>query len=271
MDKQKTAEAIRSLKDKGVHTAGKRVVDIAHFETFSTHDFKSYFRELKKELISPTIIVKPVGDGCSAGIARLYGPSDLQQYIEYARKGAECIPEGTLKEQHGLIEMPTVKLKRMLFEQFISTDRVRVIGNKLKWEEKTNWIEITMGILEENGKLKALSPSLTVAVGNILSLEEKFQGGTGVNITPPPTPYVKASAVTKAKERMELVAKKLGIRGYARIDAFMHRKTGELIIIEANSTPGLTPSTVIYHQALEEKPPIYPTTFLEKIVQNSIQ
>jgi len=67
------------------------------------------------------------------------------------------------------------------------------------------------------------------------------------------------------------VAKKLGIQVYARIDAFMHRKTGELIIIEANSTPGLTPSTVIYHQALEEKPPMYPTSLLENIIKTSIQ
>ena len=118
--------------------------------------------------------------------------------------------------------------------------------------------------------MRAMSPSLTVAVGNILSLEEKFQGGTGVNITPPPTPYVKPSAVKKAKERIEMVAKKLGVRGYARIDAFMHRKTGELLIIEANSTPGLTPSTVIYHQALEEKPPLYPMELLEKIIETAI-
>jgi D-alanine-D-alanine ligase-like ATP-grasp enzyme len=67
---------------------------------------------------------------------------------------------------------------------------------------------------------------------------------------------------------MEKVAKALGIKGYARIDAFMHIKTGELIIIEANTTPGLTPSTVIYHQALAEKPPMYPAQFLESVIKN---
>ena len=113
-----------------------------------------------------------------------------------------------------------------------------------------------------------MNPSITVAIGNILTLEEKFQGGTGINITPPPSPFVKPSAVKKAKQRMEIVAKALGIRGYARIDAFMHTKTGELIIIEANTAPGLTPSTVIYHQALAEDPPMYPLQFLEKIIDN---
>ena len=70
---------------------------------------------------------------------------------------------------------------------------------------------------------------------------------------------------------MELVAKKLGIGGYARIDAFMHRRTGELIVIEANTTPALSPSTVIYHQALEENPPLYPTAFLERIMSTAIR
>lgn len=270
MDKFKTAEAIRNLKKYGVHSASKRIERIKDFDKFSTLDFKQYFKELKKELGSKTIIVKPVGDGCSAGIARLYGVGDLKTYIDFARKAASFIPSGSLKEQHGMIEMPTAKMEFLMFEQFIATDKIRVMGNKLKWEEKTNWIEITMGILEKDGKLHAMSPSLTVAVGNILSLEEKFQGGTGVNITPPPKPYVKPSAVIKAKQKMEMVAKKLGIEGYARIDAFMHRKTGELIIIEANSTPGLTPSTVIYHQALEEQPPMYPTSFLEAIIKTAI-
>ncbi len=271
MDKYETAEAIKGLTKNGVYSAAKKVEPLNHFGKFSSYDFKRYFKELKKELGSKTLIVKPVGDGCSAGIARLYGAGDLEAYVDFAQKGAAFIPEGSLKKQHGIIDMPTVKLDTLMFEQFITTDKVRVIGNKLKWEEKTNWIEITAGILEESGKLRAMSPSLTVAVGNILSLEEKFQGGTGINITPPPTPYVKPSAVKKAKERIEMVAKKLGIRGYARIDAFMHRKTGELIIIEANSTPGLTPSTVIYHQALEEKPQMYPTALLENIIETSIQ
>lgn len=271
MDKYRTAEVLRSLEDKGVLTAGKRLEAVSKLLKLTPLQIKRYFRELKEQLGSRTLIVKPVGDGCSAGIARLYGPKDLEAYLEHVAKDAAYIPPGTLREQHGIIEMPTGRLEQLMFEQFITTDKIRVIGNRLKWQEKSGWIEITMGILEQDGRLHAMSPSLTVAVGNVLSLEEKFQGGTGVNITPPPAPYVKPSAVKKTRQRMELVAAKLGIEGYARIDAFMHRKTGELIIIEANSTPGLTPSTVIYHQALEEKPPLYPTAFLEKILDNAIK
>jgi len=277
MDKYQTAKVIEELKDKGIYSATKKCESLSRLEVMDALSIKRYWKELTRELGGKSVIVKPIGDGCSAGIARLFSSSDLAVYIEYASKHAHCIPEGSLKNQHGIIEMPTNKLETLMFEQFIVTDKVRVIKSKLKWQERTNWIEITIGLRQVNGtpqrikKMKAMSPSLTVAIGNILSLEEKFQGGTGVNITPPPQPYVKASATKKAMERMELVAKKLGVEGYARIDAFMHRKTGELIIIEANSTPGLTPSTVIYHQALEEKPSMYPTSFLEEIIASGIK
>ncbi|MBN2096413.1 hypothetical protein JW752_03345 [Candidatus Peregrinibacteria bacterium] len=271
MDKYATGDVIKKLEKEGIYTAPKKRESIQVFKSFKTIDYKRYWKELTFELGGKSLIAKPHGDGCSAGIARLYSAADLEKYMAYVMKGADIIPHGTLKNQHGIIEMPVCAMAQVMFERFIITDKVRVIGNKLKWQIKSNWIETTMGVIEQNGVMKAMNPSLTVAIGNILTLEEKFQGGTGVNITPPPPEYVKSGAVKKAKQRMEKVAKVLGVRGYARIDAFMHIKTGELIIIEANSTPGLTPSTVIYHQALAEQPPMYPMEFLEKIVENAIK
>ena len=266
MNKYKTGEVVASLKNEGINTATKKFENLKNFKNFKKADYIHYWKELILELGSRTIIVKPVDDGCSSGIARLFSYKDLQIYIRHALKNTSCIPKNSLTDQHGIIEMPTQKMKNILLEQFITTDKIRIIGNRLKWQTRTNWIEITMGLLGKKGKMKALSPSLTVAIGNVLSLEEKFQGGTGINITPPPTEFVKPSVVKKAKARMEKVAHKLGLQGYARIDAFMHIKTGELIIIEANTTPALTPSTVIYHQALAEKQPMYPMELLEKII-----
>jgi len=270
MDKYATGKVIETLKGKGIYTAPRRLEEIRSFKSFKRIDFKHYWRNMTLELGAKTIIAKPQGDGCSAGIARLYSANDLEKYLSYVIKGSDSIPNGILKNQHGIIEMPHCAMDKVMFEQFIITDKVRVIGNQIKWQTKTNWIEVTVGIIEKNGVIKSMNPSITVAIGNILTLEEKFQGGTGINITPPPSPYVKPSATKKAKQRIELVAKALGIRGYARIDAFIHIKTGELIIIEANTAPGLTPSTVIYHQALTETPPLYPITFLEKIIENGI-
>jgi D-alanine-D-alanine ligase-like ATP-grasp enzyme len=117
--------------------------------------------------------------------------------------------------------------------------------------------------------MRALNPSITVASGDVLTVEEKFQGGTGVNITPPPQDFVSTEVCAEAKRRIEMVAKVLGIGGYARIDAFLKIATGEILVIEANSLPGLTPSTVIFHQALSENPPLYPRAFLERIISQT--
>jgi D-alanine-D-alanine ligase-like ATP-grasp enzyme len=125
-----------------------------------------------------------------------------------------------------------------------------------------------VGVLEENGKMEFLSPSITVAEQSILSVEEKFQGGTGVNITPPPKEIISQKNLNKVKNSVEKVAELIGIRGYARIDVFVQTATGNIIVIEINTLPGLTPSTVIYHQALAENPPIYPLQLLEIIIKN---
>ena len=271
MDKFETGRTLEPLKSEGIHTLPKKLLKLKDLSLLNDADIKRYWKTLSFELGASSLIVKPRGDGCSSGIARLYTWRDFKIYLHHACNHSDFIPIGSLKNQHGIIQMPTEPMDELMFESFFVTDKIQIFGNRLKWETKTDWIEITMGILERDGVLHALNPSLAVAAGNILTLEEKFQGGTGINITPPPHPFVKRSAVLKAKERMEKVARVLGIRGYARIDAFMHTKTGELIIIEANTTPGLTPSTVLYHQALAEEPPLYPIPFLEKIVKAGLE
>ena len=89
-----------------------------------------------------------------------------------------------------------------------------------------------------------------------------------VNITPPPPEIISAKNLEKVKSSIEKVAKVVGLRGYSRIDIFVQVKTGNIIVIEVNTLPGLTPSTVIFHQALAENPAIYPLPLLEKIIQN---
>jgi hypothetical protein len=98
-------------------------------------------------------------------------------------------------------------------------------------------------------------------------------GGTGVNITPPPTPPlgpVREEAIERTRQLASQVAETLGIEGYARVDAFMHCESGDVILIEANTLPALTPSTVLYHQALAEPQPLFPRQFLERIIDLGI-
>ena len=100
---------------------------------------------------------------------------------------------------------------------------------------------------------------------------EKFQGGTGVNLTPPPATIIAPKQIDLIKMKIEQTAKALGIQGYARIDLFFNLRDDRVLVIEANSLPGLTPSTVIYHQALAEVPPMNPQAFLSKLVELGMQ
>lgn len=80
--------------------------------------------------------------------------------------------------------MPCPPPECLIFEPFIETDEIIVSpqssrGNatNLIWEGKSKWVEITVGVLGKRGSMRSLSPSVTVKeTGDILSLEEKFQG-----------------------------------------------------------------------------------------------
>ena len=266
MDKFEAGELIRAIKLENIGIASQKVIPM---KAIKLPEVKKLWKKLRFEFMAKTLIVKPKDDGCSTGVAHLFTEKDLGNYLKYTLRGWKYIPIGVLKNQTTIIEMPHQKIKELLFEKFIETDAVSSRSNKLKHLKRSGWVEVTIGILEKNKKLTAFSPSITIAEGEVLSLEEKFQGGTGINITPLPKEIIKPQIVEKAKALAERLATEIGIRGYARVDAFMNIYTGALLIIEVNTLPGLTPSTVLYHQALAEKPQIFPRELLEKIIKNS--
>ena len=103
-------------------------------------------------------------------------------------------------------------------------------------------------------KKKAIDLNITLEEFVKQSLEEKFLAGQGQNITP-------ARYAKDAKERQLIsdqvkqalggAAKALNVQGYCRIDAFVRVFDGpraEVIFIEVNSLPGMTPATCIFHQ-----------------------
>ena len=266
MDKFEAGELIRCIKMENIGIASQKIINS---KDIKMSEIGNLWKKMRTEFRADTLIVKPKDDGCSTGVAHLFNEKDLENYIKYALRSEKFIPAKTLKNQDTIIEMPNTKIKELLFEKFIETDSVSSKGNKLKHIRKSSWLEVTIGILEKNKKLHAFNPSITIAEGEVLSLEEKFQGGTGINITPPPKEIVKTKALAKAKNLAEQLANEIGIKGYARIDAFMNINTGALLIIEINTLPGFTPSTVIYHQALAENPQIFPRELLERIIKNS--
>ncbi|KAJ7516886.1 hypothetical protein O6H91_21G003100 [Diphasiastrum complanatum] len=287
MDKEATAAALDHLTSSGILTACKEVYNVVDLlEAFSSDksmlNVEEQWKRLIMKLQATSICVKPAADGCSTGVARLCCASDYCKYLDALHAQIPRLLPGTLSRTHAIVEMPLVPPKKLIFEPFIETDDViissqdsshdeNVCPGELLWEGKSRWLEITIGVMGTKDKMHAFNPSITVKQsGDILSLEEKFQGGTGVNLTPPPQSIVGKHVIDICRKRIELVANTLQLAGLARIDAFLQVDTGELIVIEANTVPGMTPSTVLVHQALAEVPPMYPSQLFRTAVALSV-
>ncbi|WZY72644.1 hypothetical protein YC2023_004884 [Brassica napus] len=286
MDKAMASKALSHLSEFGVQTISnevKRTDDIIH------ESIPAIWDELITKFKCLTLCVKPARDGCSTGVARLCSSEDLAVYVQALRDCLPRIQANSFSKTHGMIEMPNPTPELLIFEPFIETDEVIVSSKsseKLSWKGSRRWVEITVGVIGKHGSMRSLSPSLTVKEsGDILSLEEKFQGGTGINLTPPPTTIMRfvytlrKEALERCKRGIELIAKTLGLEGFSRIDAFVHVETGDgtnkdvmqVMAIEVNTVPGMTPSTVLIQQALAEQPPMYPPQFFRTLLNLAAQ
>jgi len=269
MDKLETGRLVDSLGIHGLRSVPKRCLELARLTPIDQQDPDELWQSLCTQLEAETLIVKPRADGCSSGIIHLSCPSDLKRYIRLLEQGASLIPKNTFPDQRDIVEMPLGPCSELLFETFIETDETRVVEHGLSYRRNTGWIEITAGVLEMEDDLLVFNPSLTVTEGKVLTVEEKFQGGTGINITPPPDEIVTPQAVARTKQLLKAAAGAFAISDYARLDAFMHVDSGDVMLIEVNTLPALTPSTVLYQQALNVDPPIFPRALLEQIIGNT--
>lgn len=276
MDKVSTSHGLAHMQNLGIFTLPK---DVKRTDELINSYTPIIWHDLTTRLQSDTLCVKPARDGCSTGVARLRCQEDLEVYVSALKNFLPRLPANSLSKAHGVIEMPNPTSKFFIFEPFVETDEI-VISSKssggstgrLMWKGQNEWVEVTVGVMGRNGHMHSLSPSITVKeTGDILSLEEKFQGGTGINLTPPPTTIISNEALQKCKQRIEIVANTLGLEGFSRIDAFVDTRNGEVLVIEVNTVPGMTPSTVLIHQALSENPPIYPHQFFRNVLDLALQ
>lgn len=199
-----------------------------------------------QKMIFP-LIAKPSDEGCSSAVKKLKSYEAFEAYAEATFRETEQLDAELAKllDVQDKEEFPAKDY--FLVEQFI--DR----------EGAEHFLEITGGLLTKymDGQIiyEVFEPSEALAEGEILSLAEKFLAGEGQNITPARFSSDKALNDLVSKEVrtvFEAVAKTLQVEGYCRIDAFVRifdNHNVEVIIIEINSLPGMTPATCIYHQA----------------------
>ncbi len=248
------------LKQQGFNVAEHALVT----ENEWHNDPEGLFEMLKKKLGLP-FVAKPADDGCSSAVKKI---SELQEMVAYAnlifreRAPLSIKDAGTLGM--GLGEEFPPK------EAFLAEALVQRQGAE-------RLMEITCGFLthrSEDGQLQyeVFPPSEALAAEGILSLEEKFLAGEGQNITPArfSSDSVKqAEYLEHVQQVIRGVAQAIGAYGYGRVDAFVRLRKGqmpEVVIIELNALPGLTPATAIFHQAALHG--YSPGSFLSAVIQN---
>jgi len=266
MDKYETGRIVNKMNDNTIISLPK-----LKFTVSDVNDSMEFWNQAVKQLQSPKLIIKPACDGSSAGIVKLLDSNDFNNYLSLLRDRVSFFPQDTFESQPSIIEAPSNIEQEFFLEAFIETDKLNITEGNIVHHKKDGWIEYTVGVVETRGKYHSLNPSITIAENEILSIEEKFQGGTGTNLTPPPTNLITSDQINTIKQAIEKVSKFIGIKNYSRTDIFFNINTNQTIIIEINTLPALTPSTVLYHQALCEEPALYPRDFLEMIIDGAMK
>ncbi len=210
------------------------------------------------------LIAKPVDDGCSAAVKKIENADMLEAYRKAIFRDSDVL-DTQLAHDLGLKPNEEFPVK----DQFL-------IESLITREKSSLFFEITGGLMTDyaaDGTLQyeVFEASEALATAGVLSLEEKFLAGEGQNITPAryhSDPEKRQRISEKVKEELRKVAEAVGVEGYARIDAFVRiydDEDVEVVIIEINSLPGMTPATVIFHQAALQG--YKPHEFIHKIIE----
>ncbi|GAB3868517.1 hypothetical protein GCM10028824_13630 [Hymenobacter segetis] len=235
-------ETNKRLREAGLLVAEHRMATKLEWQA----DAESFYRSLETQFPYP-FIAKPADDGCSSAVKKIKNRAELEAFSQLIFRTDEDLMPGPAEVLHLGFKEEFPRKDAFLVETLISRDGA------------AHFLEITGGLLtsyDEDGLLdiEVFEASEALATGEVLSLEEKFLAGEGQNITPARydvDPVERQRISNEVKAVLRRVAEVLDIQGYARIDAFVRvRQEGEVevLIIEVNSLPGMTPATCIFHQ-----------------------
>jgi UDP-N-acetylmuramate--alanine ligase len=235
-------ETNRRLREAGLRVADHRLAQRLEWLA----DPEAFYRSLETQFGYP-FIAKPSDDGCSSAVKKIKNRAELAAFSEQIFRRDEPLLAG-----------PAEVLHLGFKEEFPQKD-VFLVETLIGPDGAAKFLEITGGLLtsyDAQGQLQieVFEASEALATGEVLSLEEKFLAGEGQNITPAryaPDPAERQRISEEVKKTLRRVAEILHIEGYARIDAFVRVRPSaevEVLIIEVNSLPGMTPATCIFHQ-----------------------
>lgn len=226
-------------------------------------DDKGKLLSIIKSDIGYPFIAKPVDDGCSSAVRKIKSEAEFEAFAKLIFRKTEELDESASQLLH-------IKAK----EEF-PMKRVILVEELISKRDAKHFLEITGGMLtryDEKGNVvyEVFEASEALSEGEVLSLEEKFLAGQGQNITPARyshDPVDRQKISDKVKQVLGSAAKLLNINGYTRIDAFVriyNASKVEVVFIEVNSLPGMTPATCIFHQSAING--YKPYEFIDKIL-----
>jgi UDP-N-acetylmuramate--alanine ligase len=235
-------ETNRRLREAGLRVADHRLAQRLEWLA----DPEAFYLGLESQFGYP-FIAKPADDGCSSAVKKIKSRAELAAFSEQIFRQGEPLLVGPAEVLHLGFKEEFPQKDAFLVETLIGPDGA------------AKFLEVTGGLLtsyDAQGQLQieVFEASEALATGEVLSLEEKFLAGEGQNITPAryaQDPAERQRISDEVKRVLHQVAEILHIEGYARIDAFVRvRQSGaiEVLIIEVNSLPGMTPATCIFHQ-----------------------
>lgn len=239
IDKYRTNE---TLKQHGFLVAEHVLVTEEEWKK----DKQSVLTKLK-DVIHYPFIAKPVDDGCSSAVRKVKTPEEFEAFAKLIFRRQEALDQLAAQLLHIRDKEEFPQKHVILVEELISK------------RDAKHFLEITGGMLtsfDANGNVayEVFEASEALSEGEVLSLEEKFLAGQGQNITPArysADPAERQKISEKVKQTLGDAAKVLNVTGYCRIDAFVRIYNAdrvEVIFIEVNSLPGMTPATCIFHQ-----------------------
>ncbi|MBX7180902.1 MAG: D-alanine--D-alanine ligase [Bacteroidia bacterium] len=193
-------------------------------------------------------IAKPVDDGCSSAVRKVKTQAELEAFATLIfRDGEE-------------MDTTSAQLLNIKPKEEFPNKSVFLVEELISANGALHFLEITGGMLTHYNaqgevEYELFEASEALSEGEVLSLEEKFLAGQGQNITPAryqSDPEARQQVSDFVKSELMRAAKALNVQGYCRIDAFVRvfeNNRAEVVFVEVNSLPGMTPATCIFHQA----------------------
>lgn len=102
--------------------------------------------------------------------------------------------------------------------------------------------EVTCGVLGD----KALPPILILPKGEFFDYANKYAKDGATEICPAP---IGDEATKKVQEMTYKAHKALGLSGYSRADFIMNEEDGEIYLLEINTLPGMTGTSLVPQEA----------------------